>query len=156
MWCGLPRPVFPRALSVGGALVNVFFDVDYTILGLDGSLRPGTLEVFEQLVASGHDVYVWSGVGIRWDEVRRAGLEPFVKGVYRKPLTDFQAGLELCGVPVVPDFVIDDYPQIVAFFGGVCIKEYFWRDDEDAEIYAVLARVAAHRVPAPDPSLAED
>ena len=87
------------------------------------AVRPGTEEVFGQLVASGHDVYVWSGMGVRWDEVRRSGLEPFVKGVYRKPLTDFRAGLDLCGVP---DFVIDDYPQ-----------------------------VAAHRVPAPDSSLAE-
>jgi hypothetical protein len=146
---------FPWALIVGGVLVNIFFDMDCTILGMDGSLRPGTVEVFGQLVASGHDVYVWSGMGVRRDEVRRAGLEPFVKGVYRKPLTDFRAGLELCGVPVVPDFVIDDYPQIVAFFGGVCIKEYFFRDEEDKEMYAVPTQVAAHRVPAPDSSLAE-
>jgi hypothetical protein len=133
--------------------VNVFFDMDYTIFGMDGSLRPGTMEVFEQLVARGHDVYVWSGMGgVRWDEVRRAGLEPFVKGVYRKPLSDFRAGRERCGVPVVPDFVIDDYPQIVAFFGGVCIKEYQSRHQEDAELYAVLAKIDAHQLPAPGPS----
>jgi len=136
-------------------LVNVFFDMDYTILGMDGSLRPGTIEVFGELVARGHDVYVWSGMGVRWDEVRRAGLEPFIKGVYRKPLDDFAAGLETCGVPVVPDFVIDDYPQIVAFFGGVCIKEYLSRHQEDTEMYAVLEQIDAHHAAAADASPAE-
>ena len=131
--------------------MNIFFDMDYTILGLDGSLRPGTREVFEQLVARGHDVYVWSGMGgVRWDEVRRSGLEPFVKGVYRKPLADFRAGLERCGVPVVPDFVIDDYPEIVAHFGGVRIKEYQSRHQEDDEMYAVLAQIDAYQRPAPE------
>jgi hypothetical protein len=113
--------------------VNVFFDVDYTIIGFDGSLRPNTVQVFEQLVALGHDVYVWSGVGVRWGEVRKAGLEPLVQGVYQKPLSDFDAGLERYGVPVVPDFVIDDYPGIVEHFGGLCIKPYVsrrWPDDE--------------------------
>jgi hypothetical protein len=113
--------------------VNVFFDVDYTIIGFDGSLRPHTVEVFEQLVARGHDVYVWSGVGVRWSEVRKAGLEPLVCGVYQKPLSDFNAGLTRYEVPVVPDFVIDDYPGIVEHFGGLCIKPYVsrrWPDDE--------------------------
>jgi hypothetical protein len=130
--------------------------MDYTILGVDGSVRPGTIEVFGQLVARGHDVYVWSGVGgVRWDEVRRSGLEPFVKGVYRKPLSDFRAGLDRCGVPVIPDFVIDDYPEIVAFFGGFCIKEYLSRHQKDEEMYEVLAQIDAHHVPASDPSLSE-
>ena len=132
--------------------MNVFFDMDCTILGMDGSLRPGTVEVFGQLVASGHDVYVWSGMGVRWDEVRRSGLEPFVKGVYRKPLADFRAGLERCGVPVIPDFVIDDYPEIVAHFGGVRIKEYQSRHQKDEEMYAVLAQIDAHQLSASDAS----
>jgi hypothetical protein len=124
--------------------MNVFFDVDYTILGQDGSLRPGTLEVFEQLVGQGHDVYVWSGVGVRWDEVRRAGLEPFVKGVYRKPLSEFDEGLVRFGVPVIPDFVIDDYPRIVQHFGGLCIKEYLGRFAPDDEMYTVPGHIDKH------------
>jgi hypothetical protein len=136
--------------------VNVFFDIDYTILGMDGSLRPGTAEVFEQLVARGHDVYVWSGMGVRWEEVRRSGLEPFVKGVYRKPLTDYRAGLDICGVPVIPDFVIDDYPEIVRVFGGVFIKEYLSRHQPDEEMYAVLAQIDAHHARLSDPGPAED
>lgn len=134
--------------------MNVFFDMDYTLFGMDGSLRPGTIEVFEQLVAKGHHIYIWSGMGARAEEVRRSGLEPFVKGVYRKPLTDFLAGLELHGVPVVPDFVIDDYPEIVAFFGGVHIKEYISRHQQDAELYAVLAQIDARPATTPDPPLA--
>jgi hypothetical protein len=52
--------------------------------------------------------------------------------------------------------VIDDYPQIVASFGGVCIKEYLYRDDDDQEMYAVLAKIDAHPAPVTDPSLAAD
>ena len=43
--------------------MNIFFDVDYTILGLDNSLRPETKEVFQRLVDEGHLVYIWSGRG---------------------------------------------------------------------------------------------
>lgn len=135
--------------------MNIFFDMDYTLFGMDGSLRPGALEVFEQLVERGHHIYIWSGMGARPEEVRRSGLEPFVKGVFRKPLTDFRAGLELHGVPVVPDFVIDDYPEIVAFFGGVHIREYISRHQQDAELYAILAQIDAHPAISQDSPLSE-
>ena len=106
--------------------MHVFFDVDYTILGgYDSSLRPHTVEVFERLRADGHDVYVWSGEGERWQVVRNHGLEELVSGVYGKPLHDYRERLELFKVPVVPDFVIDDYPGIVRCFGGIQVPEYF-------------------------------
>jgi hypothetical protein len=122
--------------------MNIFFDVDYTILGYDGSLRPGTRELFERLVDEGHDVYIWSGVGIRRAEIRRLGLEHLVTGIYQKPLSDFDAGLKLYGVPVVPDFVVDDYPGIVKHFGGVFVRDYEHRgqadDQEMVRVYEVL------------------
>jgi hypothetical protein len=125
--------------------MNVFFDMDYTILGgIDGSLRPGTLEVFEELAGLGHDLYIWSGVGVRWGEVRRFGLEPFVKGVYCKPLSEFDEGLDRFGIPVVPDFVIDDYPGIVRHFGGYCIKEYICRVTNDEEMYTIRAQIDSY------------
>jgi hypothetical protein len=137
--------------------MNIFFDIDYTILGgLDGSLRPGTVEVFEQLVELGHDVYVWSGVGVRWEEVRRAGLEPYVKGVYQKPLSQFQEGLVRYEVPVVPDFIIDDYPGIVHHFGGLLIKPYESRRYPDDAIYDVLTYVREFSETVSPPTLIED
>ena len=42
--------------------MNIFFDVDYTILGLDDSLRPGTQETLKQLKDDGNDIYIWSGM----------------------------------------------------------------------------------------------
>ena len=39
--------------------MNIFFDMDYTILSQDNSLRPGTREVFRKLVDDGHQVSVW-------------------------------------------------------------------------------------------------
>jgi hypothetical protein len=125
--------------------MNVFFDMDYTIVGgIDGSLRPGTLEVFEELVGLGHDLYIWSGVGVRWGEVRRAGLEPYVKGVYCKPLSEFSEGLDRFGIPVVPDFVIDDHAGIVRHFGGYCIKEYICRVTNDEEMYTIRAKIDSY------------
>ena len=123
--------------------VNIFFDVDDTILSFTGSLRPNTHEVFERLIADGHTVYIWSGVGIRSALVEREGLGHLVAGIYKKPLSDFSAGLELFGIPVIPDFVIDDYPEIVAHFGGLCIKPYHPGSQPDTELLAIPALVEA-------------
>jgi hypothetical protein len=87
-------------------------------------LRPHTVEVFTKLRDDGHDVYVWSGEGERWTVVRAHGLEPLVSGVYGKPLHTYRERLDEFKVPVVPDFVIDDYPGIVRCFGGMCVPEY--------------------------------
>jgi hypothetical protein len=121
--------------------VNIFFDVDDTILSFDGALRPNTHQVFETLITNGHDVYIWSGAGIRTAFVERERLGHLLTGVYRKPLSDFAAGLELYGIPVVPDFVIDDYPEIVAHFGGLCIKPYIRGSWPDTELLAIPALV---------------
>ena len=101
--------------------LDIFFDVDYTILGLDGSLRPWTREVFERLRAEGHRVHVWSGAGDRSAVIREHGLEHLVEACYQKPLADHEAALEVLGVPLTPDFVVDDSPEIPAVFGGALV-----------------------------------
>ena len=106
--------------------LHVFFDVDYTLIGgYDLSLRPHTVDVFEQLRDDGHLVYVWSGEGERWPVVRTHDLEHLVSGVYGKPLHDYRERLGAFNVPVVPDFVVDDYPGIVRCFGGICVPEWY-------------------------------
>ena len=139
--------------------MHIFFDVDYTLLGArDLSLRPRTREVFQRLRDDGHDIHVWSGEGERWAFVRRHGLEEFVSGVYGKPLHDYRNRLEEFKVPVVPDFVIDDYPGIVRCFGGMYITEYFGEPfgpagraaAEDAElevVYRLITVFASGGVP---------
>jgi hypothetical protein len=132
--------------------MHIFFDVDYTILGRDYTLRPGTREVFERLVEDGHFVYVWSGEGERWGVVQRHGLEDLVHGVYGKPLQDYVNRLADFGIPVVPDFVIDDYPGIVRAFGGICITDYISLSDGHADreleaVYEVISLQAAGDVP---------
>lgn len=121
--------------------LKIFFDVDYTLLSMDGSLRPRTRDTFEKLIEDGHQVYIWSGVGLRTDDVKRHDLQDLVSGIYKKPIYDFINGLELLKVPHWPDFVIDDYPEIVDTFGGVLAKPYFFRsadDDEMDHIYNII------------------
>jgi hypothetical protein len=126
--------------------MNIFFDVDYTILGQDHSLRPGTVDVFERLNADGHHVYLWSGEGERWEVVRKYNLEHLLRGVYGKPLQNYHARLPEFGIEVVPDFVIDDYPGIVRAFGGVCIPDYINKrhGENDTELERVYAAIQAH------------
>ena len=119
--------------------MNIFFDVDYTILGLDNSLRPDTREVFQRLVDEGHLVYIWSGQGERWEVVRKFQLEPLISGVYEKPLHNHHERLEGLGVPLVPDFVIDDYPEVAAAFGGVWVRPYFFKGSPDQEMERVYS-----------------
>ena len=82
--------------------MKIFFDVDYTILAVDSSLRPGTRETFRRLVSDGDQVYVWSGMGVRTSELRKHDLMELVSDVYRKPIQDYVAGLQRLGVPTGP------------------------------------------------------
>jgi hypothetical protein len=117
--------------------VNIFFDIDYTILSYDHALRSGTEATFARLVEDGHRVYVWSGEGVRWGVVRQHNLDPYVSGVFAKPLSDFAAGLGRLQISPTPDFVIDDYPEIVGYFGGYFVPEFYSSRDDDEEMQSV-------------------
>jgi hypothetical protein len=130
--------------------MNIFFDVDETILGYDGSLRPLVPEVFGRLVEEGHRIFIWSGVrtgdAIRTGVVERYGLESYVSDCFKKPLFDFLDQWQKSGIEVQPDFCVDDYPEIVAAFGGVLIIPYrYERVDADMErVYAAIQQASAH------------
>jgi hypothetical protein len=121
--------------------MKIFFDVDYTILGLDNTLRPGTLDTIQRLKDDGHGVYIWSGMGQRWEVVKKHNLSPLISGVYQKPTEHFHERLGELGVPFEPEFVIDDYPEVVAAFGGVWVPPYFFSrsfDQEMDRIYRIV------------------
>ncbi len=121
--------------------MKIFFDVDYTILGLDDSLRPGTTDTFQKLLDDGHEIYIWSGMGERWEVIEKFDLNQYVSGVYEKPTHDFHERLEELKVPFEPEFVIDDYPEVVAAFGGVWVPPYFFArgvDQQMERIYSII------------------
>ena len=119
--------------------MNVFFDVDQTILGMDNSLRPGTRETMTALGELGHQIYLWSGMGIRRETAKRHGLESLISGLYQKPLYDYTERLEELSVPFPPDFVVDDDPQIVSAFGGLWVPPYYKQGDDEGAMARVLA-----------------
>ena len=123
--------------------MNIFFDVDQTILGMDNSLRPGVRETMTALKEMGHNVYVWSGMGIRRETIRRHGLESYVSGLYQKPLYDYLERLEELGLPFAPDFVVDDDPQVVSAFGGMWVPPYYKQGDDKDVMKRVLAAATA-------------
>ncbi|MBI4498293.1 MAG: hypothetical protein HY689_10375 [Chloroflexi bacterium] len=130
--------------------LNIFFDVDYTLIGYDGSLRPHVREVFEQIKADGHTIYIWSGMGVRWEVVDRHGLRPYVSGCYTKPLADHHHWLGRLGVPVTPDFCVDDHQEIIDAFGGVRIRPYEFPDRYDREmqrVYHIITTLTAQATP---------
>ena len=121
--------------------MNIFFDMDYTLLGLDNSLRPNTREVMQRLKDDGHTLYVWSGVGIRWPEVKQHKLEPFITDCFVKPLKNFVEELERANLPVKPDLVIDDYPEVPTALGGIWVRPYFFNtvaDNEMERVYTII------------------
>ena len=117
--------------------MNIFFDMDYTLLGLDNSLRPKTREVMQRLKDDGHTLYVWSGVGIRWAEVREHKLEEFITDCFVKPLKNFVEEVEKANLPVKPDLVIDDYPEVPTALGGIFVRPYFYSSTADNEMERV-------------------
>ena len=117
--------------------LNVFFDVDHTLVMWNGQLRPHALEVFQRIKEQGHTIYVWSGVGIRRYDMIKHGLHEYVTGYYVKPLERYKERLPDYKVDVMPDFVIDDYPQVIAAFdAGYHISDILKKDD--AELLEVL------------------
>ena len=114
--------------------LNIYFDCDYTILAMDGSLRPRTREVFSNLIEDEHKVFIWSGVGLRTKDMERLNLMDLISGIFVKPIAEFEAGLDRFSVSPRPDFVIDDHREIVEFFGGVHIEPYYFRASEDGQM----------------------
>ena len=142
----LLSPYNARAL-VSRQPMNIFFDCDYTIIAMNGGLRPGVRDIFRRLKEDGHTLYVWSGMGIRWLEVRRHGLEPYVTDCFHKPLSDYRARMYGMGVTVAPDLVIDDYPDIVTALGGVRVKAYLYEKSSDREmerLYPIITALGAN------------
>ena len=124
--------------------MNIFFDVDETIMGYDGSLRPLVHETFRALIDDGHRIYIWSGVRtaemVRAEVIDRHGLHAYVTDCFTKPRWDYRAQWQRWGMQVEPDFIVDDYPEIVEVFGGILIKPYPQaRHDTDLErVYAAI------------------
>ena len=129
--------------------MNIFFDVDETILGYDGSLRPLVKQTFQALIDDGHRIFVWSGVRtadtVRTEVVERYELGPYVTGCYQKPRFDYVEQWQRTGSEVQPDFCVDDYPEVVEAFGGVLITPYSQaRPDADLErVYAAIRTASA-------------
>lgn len=132
------------AMGAGGRRrLNVFFDVDNTIITWDVKLRPGVREVFEALRGDGHTVYLWSGMGPRWEVVRRFSLKEHIADCFWKPLTDHQNRLRELGIPVWPDFVVDDHREVVEAFGGIEVPEPVMPLERDVEMWRVLEAIRA-------------
>ena len=123
--------------------MNIFFDVDYTLITWDVKLRPGVLEVFEKLRADGHIIYLWSGVGPRWEIVKRFELHDHVTDCFWKPLYDHHARMVELGVTVSPDYVIDDHQEIIDAFVGTTIKEPAMPLHTDRELWRVYDDIQA-------------
>ena len=127
--------------------MNIFFDVDETILGYDGSLRPLVHQTFQALVDEGHRIFVWSGVRsgemVRSEVVEPYGLTAFVTDCYQKPRFDYRAQWLKSGIDIQPDFCVDDYPEIIEVFGGILIKPYPRERPADADLERVYAAIQA-------------
>ena len=117
--------------------MNIFFDTDYTILGVDGSLRPHVGELFQYLTHRGHSIYIWSGKGIRKKDIEKHSLSNFVKGYFEKPVHDYWANTSRLPTEDHPNMVIDDNLEIVATLGGIWVNQYYFPNKADIEMKAV-------------------
>lgn len=86
----------------------------------------------------GCHVYIWSGVGLRWEVVDVHGLRPFVRNCYEKPLSRHRERLRELRIPVVPDHVVDDDEEIVSVFGGTHVPAPLEPLGEDRALLRVI------------------
>ena len=114
--------------------LNIFIDVDYTLIAANGSLRPNARELFLRLQDAGHQPWVWSGMGIRKDDMVRHGMDGCVAGYQVKPLDDYIKTLRRLDPDAWPDLIVDDHSEIVEAFGGITVRPYFFTDADDREL----------------------
>lgn len=129
--------------------MNIFFDVDSTIITWDVKLRPGVHEIFQQLRDDGHTIYLWSGMGPRWEVVERFNLQEHVTDCFSKPLYRHHERLAELGVPFVPDYVIDDHAQVVDAFVGTVIDPPKLPLEWDREMWRVYDTIQEFIAEAP-------
>lgn len=123
--------------------MNIFFDVDYTLITWDVKLRPGVHEILGQLRSEGHTIYLWSGMGPRWEVVRRFDLHDHVADCFWKPLYNHRQRLPELGVHVYPDYVIDDHEEVVTAFNGTVIQPPALPLEWDREMWRVYDEIRA-------------
>jgi hypothetical protein len=111
--------------------MNIFFDVQGTLVAR-GVLRPHTREVFLELIALGHDIYLWSSAGSGYASMaaRALGVSDIVFGYYSK----------LASPPITVDYALDDCPDLAEQYGGYAITP-FDGDPEDRELWQVVERL---------------
>jgi hypothetical protein len=115
--------------------MNIFFDVQGTLLTEDGDPRPHAREVFLELTEMGHEVCLWStaGEGYAAHAARVLGVEDVVRGHFGKR-----------SVPehIQVDYAVDDSPSWVERHGGYLVRAYEG-DPWDRELLRVVEAVEA-------------
>ncbi len=116
--------------------MNIFFDVQGTLLTEEELPRPHARQVFQELKEAGHEVYLWSSGGAGYAAVAAEllGVADLVDGCFSKHREP--------NVPV--DFAVDDDPSLVEAHGGYLI-EPFEGDTCDEELSRVPQAVEAWR-----------
>jgi hypothetical protein len=112
--------------------MNVFFDVQGTLLTMEEVPRPRAREAFLMLKEAGHDLYLWSsgGAGYAATAADLLGVADLVSGCFDKRQEP--------DVPV--DFAVDDDASVVEAHGGHRIKP-FDGDARDEELLRVAESV---------------
>ena len=124
-------------VSTRNIALNIFFDTDYTILGVDGSLRPHVKQLFQYIIDRNHRIYVWSGNGIRTKDMEKHNLTDFITNFYEKPVHDYWNNTSKLPEKDRPNMVIDDNLEIVAILGGIWVNQYYFPNKNDAEMLKV-------------------
>ena len=116
--------------------MNVFFDVQGTLLTMEEVPRPRAREAFLMLKEAGHDLSLWSSGGAAYAAAaaERLGVADLVSGCFGKRREP--------GVPV--DFVVDDDRSMVEAHGGYRISP-FDGDPKDEELMRVTQAVEASK-----------
>lgn len=123
--------------------MNIYFDVDFTLIDADDGLRPGAREALAALDGDGHRLFLWSGLGPRWEIVERHRLGEWIEDCFDKPLYRHREMLAPMGITAEPDFAVDDHPHLPHIFGGCVVSAYRRPDPRDREMARVVAEVTA-------------
>src|SRR4051794_7617829 len=117
---------------VGMGPLNIFFDIDLTLVTAFLELRPYTREVLAALRSDGHTLYMWSAGGKQYAEyiVERHELGDLIKACFGKR----------DDLPVPIHFSVDDLREFVEPYGGYVVRPFVGFSAHDTELLEVYRR----------------
>jgi len=130
-------------------MINIFFDVDETLVARDGNsyhLRPHAVEILFRLKKHKYMVYIWSRAGKKHADfiVDSFGLRPYVDDTFTKPpkIDNYTSDYLKKYITALPSFIVDNGDHLFNIdVPNFKVRSYDEPDEYDIDLLLVYKKI---------------